>query len=83
MFDKLKQLKQLKDLQSAIKKESHIGESNGVKVTINGAFEMQNVEISNDLNKEDIATAVKQAYTVAMQSAQNSAAKMMSGLMGQ
>lgn len=83
MFDKLKQLKQLKDLQSAIKKEMHMGESNGVKITINGAFEMQEVEISNDLSREDMAKAIKQAYSNAMSLAQNAAAKMMSGLMGQ
>ena len=81
MFDKLKQLKQLKELQGEIKKEMHIGESNGVKITINGAFDMENVEITNDLSKEEMAKEIKQAYSNAMSSAQNSAAQKFSGLM--
>jgi len=82
MFDKLKQLKQLRDLQNTIKKELHSGESNGVKITINGAFEMMSVEIANDLSKDEMAKAIKSAYQNAMGLAQSAAAKVLGGLMG-
>lgn len=82
MFDKLKQLKQLKDLQDTIKRENYTAEVNGIKITVNGAFEVQDVEVNSQLEKSELEKAIKQAFSRAISDAQSSAAKKLSGLMG-
>lgn len=74
MFNKLKQFKDLRDqakkMQSALSTESVKAEKNGVTVTLNGNMEITGVQIANDLNKESLAGAFKEAGNEAIKKAQ-------------
>lgn len=52
MFDKLKDLKKLKDLESALGKETLEKEKDGVKVVINGRSEIVSISLNSELDKE-------------------------------
>lgn len=50
MFQKLKQLKKLKDIQRSLGKEKMDVEKDGVKVTINGNIEIENIQLNPELD---------------------------------
>ena len=86
MFNKLKQLKDLRDqakkMQSALAGENATGEKNGVKVKMSGNLEIINVEINNDLSKEALAEAFKSATNDAIKQTQRIMAKKMQEIGG-
>jgi len=51
MFDKLKDLKKLKDLEGALGKETIEKEREGIKVVVNGRAEIVSVSLNADLEK--------------------------------
>lgn len=59
MFDKLKDLKKLKDLDSSLAKERMESEVNGVKVIVNGKAEVVEITLNSELGKEQLEKAVK------------------------
>jgi DNA-binding protein YbaB len=59
MFDKLKDLKKLKDLDSSLAKERMESEVNGVKVVVNGKAEVVEIVLNSELGKEQLEKAVK------------------------
>ena len=52
MFDKLKDLKKLKDLESSLGREVLEKERDGIKVTVNGRAEILSISLNADLSKE-------------------------------
>ncbi len=52
MFDKIQQLKKLKDLEDGLGRERLEKEINGVKVVINGKAEIVSIELNPRLSKE-------------------------------
>jgi len=79
MFDKLKQLNQLKNLQSEFKKETATLEKNGLKVTINGNFEVQEIILNSNLDVLEQQNILKSLLNEARESIQKTlAGKMMS-----
>jgi DNA-binding protein YbaB len=52
MFDKLKDLKKLRDLDCALAKEQFETEKEGIKITINGRGEIISIFLNPDLSKE-------------------------------
>jgi len=51
MFDKLKDLKKLKDLESALGKEIIEKERDGIKVVVNGRAEIVSISLNSELEK--------------------------------
>lgn len=90
MFNKLKQIKDLRDqakeLQNMLGKESVVGEAahGKVKVTMNGNQEVTLVEISDEIlgNKSDLESAVKEATNDAVKKVQKVMAKKMQAMGG-
>lgn len=80
MFDKFKQLAQLKGLQNEIAKERFEAEMDGVKVTVNGALSVEGVVLNPDLNVEEQADTVKRCANEALKKAQVGAAKKLAGM---
>ena len=80
MFDKLKQLNELKKLQGEIAKEKFESEKEGVKVVINGDLSVEEVILNPelDLNKQELL--VKECVNEALKQAQVSVAKKMAGM---
>ena len=53
MFDKLKDLKKLKDLDSALAKEMIEKEKEGVKIVINGRGDVESIFLGAGLEKQE------------------------------
>ncbi len=53
MFDKLKDLKKLKDLDNSLGNERIEKEKDGVKVVSNGRTEIISISLNENLNKEE------------------------------
>ena len=80
MFDKLKQLKQLKEMQEAIKKETVTVEREGIKITLNGNFEVEELELSSALSAQKQSDFLKQCFNEAVKKVQMNLAQKFSGL---
>ena len=80
MFDKLKQLNELRKLQSDFKKERITVEKRGVTVTLNGNFEVEDIKLNPELAVQDQQIALKEALNEARESIQKSLAQKMMGM---
>lgn len=80
MFDKFKQLMQLKGLQDSIKKEKFEVEKKGIKVVINGNFNLEEVKIDPSLNQKEQEDLIKDCFNEAIKKAQMAMAQKFSGL---
>lgn len=74
MFESFKQLKQLKELQSAIQKEEVSIEKDGVQIIMNGAFEVREVVLPEGISGDKLAPLVKDAFNDAVKKAQQAIA---------
>ena len=77
MFDKLSQLKQLKEMESALAKEEATVEKDGVKVTVNGKMEIKEVRLNPEVPAERQGETIKDCLNEAMKKIQIEAAKKM------
>lgn len=82
MFDKIKKLKQIKDLQNDLKKEKVEKENNGIKVIINGQLQIQDLNLNSDLDPKEQEETLKNLINSAMKDMQMKAAKRMQGMQG-
>jgi DNA-binding protein YbaB len=89
MFNKLKQIKDLRDqaknLQKVLGAETTTSEKNGVKVAMDGNMNIISVEIEKDLSREDLARAFTEAGNDAIKKTQRNMAvkiQQMGGLPG-
>jgi len=78
MFDKLKQLKQLKGLKDSLSQEKAEVEKKGIKIIINGEMEIEEIHLNPDLNKEEQEEALKACINEAMKKVQMVVAKKIS-----
>ncbi|MFA5232431.1 MAG: YbaB/EbfC family nucleoid-associated protein [Candidatus Paceibacterota bacterium] len=60
MFDKIQQLKKLKDLEDGLGRERLEEEINGVKVVVNGKAEIVSIELNQELSKEEQEEVLKE-----------------------
>ncbi|AKM78429.1 MAG: hypothetical protein UY31_C0032G0009 [Candidatus Wolfebacteria bacterium GW2011_GWE1_48_7] len=74
MFDSFKQLKQLKELQNAIQKEEVTAERDGVRITMNGAFEVNEVSIEEGIANDRLQKLMKEVFNDAVKKAQQAIA---------
>ena len=81
MFDKLKQLNQLRNLQGEFKKERITIEKRGVKVVMNGNFGVEEIILNSDLGIEDQQSALKEAINEAREEIQKILAKTLASKM--
>ena len=78
MFDKLKKLKQLRDLQKSLGKEKTDIERDGVKVTINGNIEIEEIRLNPGLDTDKQAKILKDCINDAVKKMQYAIAQKMS-----
>jgi len=81
MFDKLKQMKELKDLQGQLKKESYDIEKNGVRLVMNGGMELTEIRLNPELSQEQQEQAIMQAYNELIRKVQMAMAQKFQGMM--
>lgn len=79
MFDKLKQLQELKKMQDSFKKEQHTAEKEGVSVTINGNFEVIEIKLNNEFDTEKQQEVLKNCLNQAREEIQKKLAKNLMG----
>lgn len=79
MFDNLKKIAELKRMQGEFKKETVTAEKRGVKITMNGNFEVQEILLNPELSLQDQQGAVKDALNEAKDSIQKALARKMMG----
>lgn len=80
MFDNLKQLGKLKQMKEILEKEKGTEEVKGVKITINGKMEVEEVILNPELSSDEQAAAVKQCFNQVVKKVQQKAAgKMFQG----
>ncbi len=82
MFEKLKQIKKLKDLQSSLSQEKAEGEKNGIKVVINGKMEIEEIELNPELSREEQQKYLKECLNETMRKVQMIAAQKMQQMGG-
>ena len=81
MFDKLKQLKELRELQSQAQTEKFEGEKNGTKVVMNGALSVEDVYLNPDLSLKEQEGAVQEALNEAIKKVQMAMMQKFQGMM--
>lgn len=74
MFESFKQLKQLKELQSAIQKEEVSVERDGARIVMNGAFEVKEVVLPEGISGDKLASLMKDVFNDAVKKAQQAIA---------
>lgn len=82
MFEQLKQIKKLQEIQNALKNEKITHEKNGVQVIINGKLEVELVTLNPSLSIEEQAKAVKECINEAMKKVQMVVAQKMQAMGG-
>lgn len=82
MFDKLKDLKKLKDLESALGNERIEKEKNGIKVIVNGKAEIMSISLNPDLDKEKQEQSLKDCINDANKEAKMIMAKRAASITG-
>ena len=81
MFDKLKQLKELKGLQDELKKQTYDTEKNGTRLVMNGGMELVEISLNPDLSLKDQARALKEAHNELLRKVQMAMAQKFQGMM--
>lgn len=82
MFEKLNQLKKLKELQNSLKKEIIEIEKENIKVSVNGNLKIEEITLNPELGKERQESLLKECINEAMQKIQRIAAEKMSQMGG-
>ena len=80
MFDKLKQLNELRKMQGELKQERLTVERRGVSVTINGALDIEEVKLNAELTIQDQESAIKEVLNEVKQQMQKKLAQKMMGM---
>lgn len=82
MFDKLKQINELRKMKNAIAEETAETERNGIKIKINGSFTVEEILISPEAMNNDLAKNIKYCFNDVLSKMQSNLAKKFSGMMG-
>jgi len=79
MFDKLKQLGKLKELQNILGQEKAEVEKEGVKIVLTGKLEVESVLLNLSLDKEKQEKVLKECFNEAIRKINLSIAQKMTG----
>ena len=79
MFDKLKQINQLRQIQAAIKQQRVEVEKQGVRVTMRGDFDVESLTLNPELDTLTQSKVVMQCMNEAKQKIQTILAKNFAG----
>jgi DNA-binding protein YbaB len=82
VFEQIKQIKKLQEIQNALKNEKTENEKNGVKIFMNGKLEVEDVVLNPNLSITDQEKAVKDCFNEAMKKVQMVVAKKMQSMGG-
>ncbi len=78
MFDKLKQLRELKNLEKSFGEEKFDVEKDGIRVVVNGKMEVVELKINPELSFKEQEIIIKECVNNAIKKAQMTIAQKMS-----
>ena len=64
VFDQIKKIAELKKLQNSFKQEINTVEKNGISVTINGNFEVEEIKLNPELSLQDQQETLKKCLKI-------------------
>jgi DNA-binding protein YbaB len=82
MFEQLKQLKKLQEIQKALKDERVEYEKQGIKVTINGKLEIEDIKLNPALPGDQQEKMLKEVLNEGMKKIQMTVAQKMQAMGG-
>lgn len=82
MFDKLKQLKQFRDLQKTLNEERVEIEKEGIRLVMSGKLEVIDIFLNPELDKETQERVLKECFNEAVRKVQMSMASKFSNMPG-
>jgi len=82
MFEQLKQLKKIQEIQNALKNERIEHEKNGMKVVINGKLEIEEIRLNPALDIEKQQNELRDCLNEAMKKIQMTVARKMQSMGG-
>lgn len=82
MFDKLKQLKEIKELNDSLAKEEIAIEKEGIRVVIGGRMEVKEITLNTELAKDAQEKILKDCLNEAFANLQRKIAQKMAGMPG-
>ncbi len=82
MFDKINQIKKIKEIQGALKNERIEVEKKGIKLTINGNLEVEELILDPSLEKQEQEKLLISCFNDAIRKIQMIAAQKMSQMGG-
>lgn len=74
MFDKLKQLKELRDLQKSMQQQKVEIQKRGVRVVLSGNMKLEEVSLNPELSVDEQGLAVREAVNEAIEKLQSNLA---------
>ncbi|MDD2807164.1 MAG: YbaB/EbfC family nucleoid-associated protein [Patescibacteria group bacterium] len=80
MFDKLKQLRELKALQDQMRHKKYEVSEGGITVVVNGNLILESLDISSDSSQNISGEAIKQSVNKAIKKAQQGMAQKLQGM---
>jgi len=78
MFDKLKKLKDVARLNNILAKEKETVEDEGIRLTLNGKLEIEEIKLNPDLGVEKEEEVLKRVFNQAIKKIQLNVARKMS-----
>ncbi len=82
MFDKFKQLKQLKDFESSLRKQTVTKEKNGITITLNLKMDILDIKLNPELEISEQEKKLKDCLNDAMNEAKLEMAKQAQAMGG-
>mgnify|MGYP006289571077 CR=1 FL=1 len=81
MFDKLNQIRKIKEAQKKLAEEKSQVEKQGTRITINGNLQIEEIFLNPELEKEEQERILKECLNEAVKEMQQKMAQSLSGLM--
>jgi len=82
MFNKIKQLNQIREIQKDLEKETIEVEKEGIKIILNGKMEIEEVFLNQELPKDKQEALIKDCHNEAIKKVQIILAKKMQSFPG-
>ena len=80
MFEKLKQIKQLKELRDSLAQEQVEVEKNGIRLVLNGNLEVIEVSLNSEIAKQDQESLLRDCMNEAVRKVQIKMAQNFKGM---
>ena len=81
MFDKLNQIRKIKEAQKQLAKEKSEARKEGVKVVLNGNLQIEEISLNPELDKESQERVLKECFNEAVKEMQQKMARSLGNIM--